>query len=99
MTQHDYSTVLDAALAAYDAGLCTVRPKTDGSKAPDGAWADYQKQRPSRQELEEYFRSSPGLVELQRTCSAKGWWFDPPEADSPRTGRIRSPFRLRSGRL
>jgi hypothetical protein len=61
MTQHQYSTILDAALAAYDAGLCIMRPKVDGSKAPEGAWPDYQKQRPSRQEVERCFGSSPGL--------------------------------------
>ncbi|HZA21609.1 MAG TPA: bifunctional DNA primase/polymerase [Dehalococcoidia bacterium] len=40
--------VRTAALAAYDAGLCPIRPSLDGSKAPLGKWAEYQKERPTR---------------------------------------------------
>jgi len=68
--------ILAAALAAYDAGLCPIRPRTDGTKAPlavphhgpaDGAgkrrpgWELYQSERPSRITVEAWFDAYPGL--------------------------------------
>jgi Bifunctional DNA primase/polymerase, N-terminal len=47
--------VLTAALAAYDAGLCPIRPSLDGSKAPLGKWAAYQKVRPTRELIAQWF--------------------------------------------
>jgi hypothetical protein len=37
------------------------------------------------------------LVQPQNTYFAKGWWFDPPEADSPRTGNNPFPLNLSKG--
>jgi hypothetical protein len=47
--------ILDAALAAHDAGLCVVRARTDGTKRPVGEWKQYQAQRPTRDEVEQWF--------------------------------------------
>ena len=45
-------TVLDAARAAYAAGLCTLPVKNDGTKRPDvGAWAAYLKTPPTPADL------------------------------------------------
>lgn len=48
-------TTCEAALAAHDAGLCVIRARVDGTKAPLGNWAEYQQQRPSRAEVEGWF--------------------------------------------
>lgn len=69
--------VLTAALAAYDAGCCTIQPRADGSKGPmavpnkgkldkatgrrKAGWELYQSERPSRFTVEGWFSSSPGL--------------------------------------
>ncbi len=69
--------VLGAALAAHEAGLCPIRPRTDGTKAPmavphhgpaDPAtgkrgpgWELYQSERPSPQTVAGWFRDHPGL--------------------------------------
>lgn len=49
--------MLAAALAAWDAGLCVVRAKADGSKRPDGEWRQYQSQRPTREQVAEWFKN------------------------------------------
>ena len=54
----DDQDMLAAALAAYDAGLCVVRAATDGTKKPVGTWQKWQTQRPSRQQVVEWFSSS-----------------------------------------
>jgi hypothetical protein len=75
--QSDEDAVLVAALAAYDAGLCPIRPRADGTKAPlavaghgtlDPAtgkrrpgWELYQSERPDRSQVEEWFGGHPGL--------------------------------------
>jgi len=44
MTMADTSTtMLAAALACFDAGLCVVPVRADGSKAPYGAWKRHQR--------------------------------------------------------
>lgn len=48
-------TVFDAALEAYDAGLCVLPAKADGSKAPSVEWAKLQVNRPSRETTESWF--------------------------------------------
>lgn len=68
--------VLTAALAAYDAGLCPIKPKADGTKAPKGepgrgkvnatgtrdyGWEDFQNERPARAVVEAWFGAHPGL--------------------------------------
>jgi hypothetical protein len=68
--------VLAAALAALDAGLCPIRPRTDGTKAPMAVphhgpanaagkrgpgWDLYQSERPSRFTVEGWFAHHPGL--------------------------------------
>jgi hypothetical protein len=54
--------VRTAALAAYDAGLCPIRPSLDGSKAPLGKWAAYQKVRPTRELIAQWY--APGYPAL-----------------------------------
>lgn len=45
------------ALTAYDAGICVIPIKSDGSKAPPKGlgWKRYQYERPSREQVEEWF--------------------------------------------
>lgn len=50
-------SMLDAALAAWDAGLCVVRASTDGTKKPFGRWKQYQTERPDRATVEQWFKS------------------------------------------
>ena len=49
------TTMLAAALACFDAGLCVVPVRADGSKAPYGAWKRHQRVRPSRENVEQWF--------------------------------------------
>lgn len=50
------SAVNAAVREAYDAGLCIVPPREDGSKAPLGIWKEFQAERPSLERLREYYR-------------------------------------------
>src|SRR3954469_25427041 len=50
-------TVLDAALALHDAGLCVLPAAEDGSKRPDvSTWRKYQRRRPTEHEVRGWFR-------------------------------------------
>jgi len=49
------TTLLDAALALHDAGLCVVPARPDGTKAPAAFWKKYQAQRPSREQIHAWF--------------------------------------------
>jgi hypothetical protein len=58
-------TIAVAAQSAYAAGLCIVPPKEDGSKMPIGPWKDYQKVRPSQEQVTAWYangRSGLGIV-------------------------------------
>lgn len=58
----EHPDMLAAALAAYDAGLCVIRASTDGSKRPFGKWKRYQTERPTRDEVEQWFTGGhPGM--------------------------------------
>lgn len=48
-------TMLEAALQAWDAGLCVIRARNDGTKRPETAWTQYQAQRPTRQQVAQWF--------------------------------------------
>lgn len=51
-------TVTEAALAAYDAGLCVVPVRNDGTKMPAlDSWKALQSERPSRETTENWFAS------------------------------------------
>lgn len=45
-----------AVKEAYDAGLCVIPPREDGSKAPEGLWKEYQAERPPLDLLRELYR-------------------------------------------
>jgi hypothetical protein len=60
--------MLAHALEAYDAGLCIVKAKADGTKRPDGAWLQYQAQRPTRQQVIEWFKD--GWPAMGTICGA-----------------------------
>jgi hypothetical protein len=60
--------MLARALEAYDAGLCVVRAKADGSKRPDGQWLQYQAQRPTRQQVVDWFED--GWPAMGTICGA-----------------------------
>jgi Bifunctional DNA primase/polymerase, N-terminal len=58
-------SALDVAQEALGAGLSTVPPKEDGSKAPMSFWKDYQERLPTVDELERWYangRSGVGIV-------------------------------------
>lgn len=73
----DEDAVLTAALAAYDAGLCPIRPKADGTKAPlpvaahgaidpvteqrKSGWELFQSERPTRAQVQTWFSAYPGV--------------------------------------
>ncbi len=47
--------VIEAARAAYKAGLSVVPPRTDGSKRPVGNWKDFQTTRASAEQMRQWF--------------------------------------------
>lgn len=54
--------VLEAALAWHQAGASVVRAAIDGTKRPDGAWKQYQNQRPTEDTVRQWFEGGhPGL--------------------------------------
>jgi putative DNA primase/helicase len=53
--------VFDAALAWYDAGACILPVAADGSKQPTVKWTEYQKQRPTREQVITWERHAQGL--------------------------------------
>jgi hypothetical protein len=55
------STILAAALSALEAGLCPIRAKADGSKAPLGQWKQWQEQRPDETNVRSWFADWPNL--------------------------------------
>lgn len=42
-------------LAAHDAGICVIPIRDDGSKRPPITWEQYQHERPSREQVEQWF--------------------------------------------
>lgn len=46
-----------AAINAYKTGLCVIPPRGDGTKRPVGDWAEYQINRPSRDQMERWYPS------------------------------------------
>ena len=66
------TTTVEAAQAAYEAGLCVLPPREDGTKAPstvNGTWDQFQEERPdpSRQQMNRWYggaqpKSSIGLA-------------------------------------
>ncbi len=50
-----------AAAEAVQAGLSIVPPREDGSKAPDGAWKQFQAERPTPAVLREWYGPRTGL--------------------------------------
>lgn len=55
MTPKDVSA---AAKAAFDAGLCVIPPREDGSKAPISEWKQYQTKRPDQVQLSAWYGSN-----------------------------------------
>jgi len=47
--------ILQAALNFNDAGVCVIPAKNDGSKAPIGNWKQYQVERPSIEQISDWF--------------------------------------------
>jgi len=47
--------ILQAALNFNDAGVCVIPAKNDGSKAPVGNWKQYQVERPSIEQISDWF--------------------------------------------
>ena len=55
-------TIPDEVRRAYDAGLCPIPPRSDGSKAPAvPEWKSFQAQRPSLAEVLQLFGTSTGI--------------------------------------
>lgn len=58
MIDEDARKALHAAVKeAYDAGLCVVPPREDGSKAPEGYWGEFIKERASIEILRDAYRN------------------------------------------
>lgn len=56
------SSILDTAVAAHNAGLCPIRAKTDGSKAPYGpSWKGFTENRPDMADVLAWFPSWPNV--------------------------------------
>ena len=55
------TAVQQAASEAVLAGLSIVPPREDGSKAPEGAWKQYQGARPTPAVLHEWYGPRSGL--------------------------------------
>ncbi len=49
------TNLLDAVRGAYNAGLCTIPARTDGSKAPAVDWKAYESERPSAEQAGQWF--------------------------------------------
>lgn len=64
--QMGVQTIFEAALAAWDAGLCPIPAAEDGSKRPIGPWKEYQRERPSREAVARMW--SEGLHGLGLVC-------------------------------
>lgn len=60
------AVMLDHALAAHDAGLCVVRATEDGRKKPVGTWEKWQRERPSVDQLRDWF--SNGATGMGIVC-------------------------------
>jgi hypothetical protein len=58
------NSILETAIAAHKAGLCPIRAKTDGSKAPYGTWKQYMEGPPGLDDVMAWFPEWPnvGLV-------------------------------------
>jgi hypothetical protein len=55
------SSILDTAIAAHNAGLCPIRAKTDGSKAPLRPWKERQSERPDMADVMTEFAHSENI--------------------------------------
>jgi putative DNA primase/helicase len=53
--------LLDVALAWHDAGATVLPAAADGTKRPAVAWADYQQQRPTRQQVTAWAANAAGI--------------------------------------
>ncbi len=56
--------VTKAAQAAYNAGLTVIPPKEDGSHAPISAWKQYQSERPTRHQMNTWYRNDRNGIGL-----------------------------------
>lgn len=52
---------LTAALEFFNAGIVAVQVREDGSKAPLGAWKEYQQRKPTLEETVQWFANAQGL--------------------------------------
>jgi len=55
------TTILDAALALYSAGLCVLPAAADGTKRPAGNWKQFQATRPSREQTYALVERAEGI--------------------------------------
>lgn len=53
----DTARLIRAAQVWYDAGCCVIPAKADGTKRPFGNWTEYQQQRPTWQQIEQWLNS------------------------------------------
>lgn len=72
-----------AVKEAYDAGLCVIPPREDGSKAPEGYWKEFQEERASIEILRDAYRNTErhglGLVCGRVSGQLECLDFDTPE--------------------
>lgn len=53
--------MLEAARAAYGAGICVVPPAQDGTKMPAGTWKEWQSTRPSPEQMRSWYGDRTGI--------------------------------------
>jgi hypothetical protein len=74
------ASVIDAVRAGYQAGLCLLPVREDGTKAPDvPGWLGYQKTRPTRTEMREFWfanRCGYGALGGEASGYLDPWDFD-----------------------
>lgn len=72
-TRSTHNGIWSAALKARQAGLCTIPPKQDGTKAPDAtSWVQFERRRPTEDEFHAWFdpQDQTGLGTITGRVSA-----------------------------
>ena len=91
--EHADSPLLTAARAWYDAGYAVIPTHEDGSKRPFGQWKEFQHQRPSIDDVEQWMRSGrhTGIGVITGAASAHAELIEiegPMDAAVERLGRV-----------
>lgn len=84
IAQTEPENILSIALAAHAAGICTIPPRMDGSKAPlPSPWKPYQRHRPDPDQIKRWY--STGLTGIGAVPGAVSGNLEVLEFDDPDT--------------